>query len=122
KVVRELKRTVYRPRLSLLGSREQLCVHETVSTMKGAGMNNACGALVKGRRCKFHLNLTEGGLSHPDGVQDIEELGKRQTFCPYYYGRGEAAQADLVLMPYNYLLDPSLRRTVKVRPVSLLES
>ncbi|CAN0523157.1 unnamed protein product, partial [Ectocarpus sp. 12 AP-2014] len=54
KVANELKNTVYRPRLSLLGSRDQLCVHEEVSQMKGGAKNHACSALVKARRCKYH--------------------------------------------------------------------
>ena len=54
KVAGELKNTVYRPRLSLLGSRDQLCVHEEVSQMKGPAKNHACQALVGARRCKFH--------------------------------------------------------------------
>ncbi|CAN0207884.1 unnamed protein product, partial [Ectocarpus sp. 4 AP-2014] len=53
-VANELKNTVYRPRLSLLGSRDQLCVHEEVSQMKGGAKNHACSALVKARRCKYH--------------------------------------------------------------------
>lgn len=55
----ELKNTVYRPRLSLLGSRDQLCVHEEVSQMKGPAKNHACSALVQARRCKYHRG-TEG--------------------------------------------------------------
>lgn len=50
---------MYRPRVSLLGSREQLCVHEEVSQMKGAAKNHACQALVSARRCKYHRG-TEG--------------------------------------------------------------
>ncbi|CAN0472917.1 unnamed protein product, partial [Laminaria digitata] len=50
---------MYRPKLSLLGSREQLCVHEEVSQMKGPAKNHACQALVSARRCKYHRG-TEG--------------------------------------------------------------
>ena len=33
-VVSELKSTVYRPNMTVLGSREQLCVHEKISKLK----------------------------------------------------------------------------------------
>lgn len=59
KVASELKNTEYNPILSLLGSRDQLCVHEEVSNMKGAAKNHACQALVGARRCKYHRG-TEG--------------------------------------------------------------
>ncbi|CAN0138628.1 unnamed protein product, partial [Ectocarpus fasciculatus] len=50
-------------------------------------------------------------------VPDIEELvslAKKHEFCPYYLGRGHAPRAELVLMPYNYLLDPGTRRGIKI--------
>ncbi|CAM9796780.1 unnamed protein product, partial [Hapterophycus canaliculatus] len=132
-VANELKNTVYRPRLSLLGSREQLCVHEEVSQMKGPAKNHACSALVQARRCKYHRG-TEGMVERPGGggaggavggsvasdqskVSDIEELvsmAKQHEFCPFYLGRGQAPRAELVLMPYNYLLDPGTRRGIKI--------
>ena len=39
---------------------------------------------------------------------DIEELtvmGKNKSFCPYYYSKEFAKDADLIFMPYNYILD-----------------
>ncbi|CAM9479536.1 unnamed protein product, partial [Chrysoparadoxa australica] len=118
-VVRELKRTNYRPRISLLGSRDQMCVHPQVKQLRGAALNRACGTLVTAHKCPFQLSLGKGG--GPSGgsqsVMDIEELaaaGKKEAFCPYYYGRQSLADADLVLMPYNYLVDRNSRKTVKV--------
>lgn len=74
KVVSELKNTVYRPKLSLLGSRDQLCVHEEVSQMKGPAKNHACSALASARRCKYHRGTEgmerAGGGSAGGGVLD----------------------------------------------------
>ena len=41
-------------------------------------------------------------------VLDIEDLmltGTRQRMCPYYLARELKAQADVIFMPYNYILD-----------------
>jgi regulator of telomere elongation helicase 1 len=41
-------------------------------------------------------------------VLDIEDLmltGARQRMCPYYLARELKAQADIIFMPYNYILD-----------------
>ncbi|CAM9744689.1 unnamed protein product, partial [Scytosiphon promiscuus] len=124
-VANELKNTVYRPRLSLLGSREQLCVHEEVSQMKGPAKNHACSALVQARRCNLGSEQGRGfgygGLMICEllrrCVSDIEELvsmARQHEFCPFYLGRGQAPRAELVLMPYNYLLDPGTRRGIKI--------
>jgi len=45
-VVRELRRTTYRPTVAILASREQLCIHPDVSKQRGAAQNRACQALV----------------------------------------------------------------------------
>jgi regulator of telomere elongation helicase 1 len=116
-VARELKASVYRPKLALLGSREQLCVHLEVSKLKGTAMSAACGTLCKSRSCKHHTALDQGAGPEADRVMDIEELaelGRSTGFCPYYHGRNSAGEAELILMPYNYLLDAASRRSLKV--------
>ncbi|GFR40210.1 hypothetical protein Agub_g775, partial [Astrephomene gubernaculifera] len=48
-------------------------------------------------------------------VPDIEELvaaGKTHGVCPFFLGRDAGKEADIVFLPYNYLLDPSTRRTM----------
>lgn len=40
-------------------------------------------------------------------VMDIEELkayGTKHKACPYYFERMRKESADIILMPYNYLL------------------
>ena len=52
-VMSQLKGSVYRPRVSILGSREQMCVHPEVSEMSGTQQNHMCKALVASRSCKY---------------------------------------------------------------------
>jgi regulator of telomere elongation helicase 1 len=50
-------------------------------------------------------------------IQDIEDLvavGKKDRICPYFFTRDNSQTADLVLVPYNYLLDASIRSTLKI--------
>lgn len=35
-------------------------------------------------------------------------------FCPYYYSRRLQGKADIVFMPYNYLIDPILRKSQEI--------
>lgn len=49
-VVRELKHCAYKPQTLVMGSREQLCVHGTVSKQSGSMQNYACRNLTKNRR------------------------------------------------------------------------
>ena len=48
-VVKELKASSYRPKVSILGSREQLCVHEKVSKETGLRQKSYVSTGGKGR-------------------------------------------------------------------------
>lgn len=120
-VVSELRETGYRPRMTVLGSREQLCVHEKVSKLKNGIINHACNSLNSKRGCMYRNNLDNyiESTSSMDNtsMMDIEEmvkLGNHRKICPYFHSREFCASSDLVLVPYNYLLDGAIRNTVKV--------
>eukprot|EP00889_Picochlorum_renovo_P005649 jgi/Picre1/32679/NNA_008025.t1 len=47
-----------------------------------------------------------------DTVLDIEDLvkvGENRSVCPYFLSRGLTQDADIVFMPYNYLIDSKTR-------------
>eukprot|EP01083_Nonionella_stella_P198039 727513_1 len=119
-VVKELKSTRYKPRIAILGSRAQMCVHPRVSAESGHRQNQACKVLVAKRECGYYNGLDAFSANNStldSEVMDIEDLvkvGREHTMCPYYYSQKNAADADLVFMPYNYLVDPKIRRTLDV--------
>lgn len=132
-VVAELKTARLRTRMVLLGSREQLCVHPHVSTLRGAAQNAACTSACASKTCSFKAPFDAardggggggggGALSGSAGLadhlaataaagpMDIEELvayGASHRVCPYYLAREAAADAELLLLPYNYVVDAS---------------
>lgn len=48
--------------MGILGSREQMCIHEKVRTLQGSAQNNACYYLRKKRSCRHHC-LVSGASS-----------------------------------------------------------
>lgn len=44
-------------------------------------------------------------VGQPMDIEDLNRLGANHRCCPYYLSRETATEADLVLLPYNYLLD-----------------
>lgn len=124
-VVDELRATNYRPRMTVLGSREQLCIHEKISKLKGAMINHACNALNTRRACMFKNNLEsmlDGGGSFNTSdtsnditdIEDLVKLGQKRRTCSYFYSRETSSNAEIVFMPYNYLMDGTIRRTLKI--------
>ena len=121
-VVRELRNTRYRPRHAVLGSREQMCVNPKVKRAgaTGSDINHDCSRLGQDRKCHFRNRLE--GFSAPgdestssSGVQpvrDMEDLvlmGEKHRVCPFYYTRSLVEDAELILVPYNYLFDKDAR-------------
>jgi regulator of telomere elongation helicase 1 len=122
-VVSELRASGYTPRMSVLGSREQLCIHSRISKLRGSALNHACNTTCGSRGCTYKNNLesytasAEGTGSAPSPILDIEqlnEMGRRDQICPYFFSRDSSTNADIVLLPYNYLVDSSIRATLKV--------
>ena len=119
--VQELKSTAYNPKISILGSREQFCVHPKVSQEKGSKQNTKCRALnapTSANKCMFKLgskhmdNITKTVLSkHILDVEDLHLIGKDQGFCPYYHSIDNCKNAEIIFMPYNYLVDDKIRPT-----------
>uniref|UniRef100_A0A8D2KR29 Regulator of telomere elongation helicase 1 n=1 Tax=Varanus komodoensis TaxID=61221 RepID=A0A8D2KR29_VARKO len=113
----ELKNTIYRPKVCVLGSREQLCINPEVKRQESNHMQiHMCRMKVSNRMCHFYNNVeeksTEKDLINP--IMDIEDLvkngNKHRLVCPYYLSRNLKQQADIIFMPYNYLLDSKSRR------------
>lgn len=115
-VINELRNTSYRPKVCVLGSREQLCIHPEVKKQESNHMQiHLCRKKVASRSCHFYNNVEERSLEQElaSPILDIEDLvksGSRHRVCPYYLSRNLKQQADIIFMPYNYLLDAKSRR------------
>lgn len=115
-VIGELKNTCYRPKVCVLGSREQLCINPEVTRQESNHVKvHMCRGKVSTRSCVFYNNVEEKSTDRDltSSILDVEDLvkfGNKQRVCPYYLSRSLKQSADIVFMPYNYLLDPKSRR------------
>ncbi|XP_061591579.1 regulator of telomere elongation helicase 1 isoform X2 [Cololabis saira] len=104
------------PKMCVLGSREQLCIHQDVMRQESNHVKvHMCRAKVSTRSCHYYNNVEEKSTDRDvlNSILDVEDLvkfGTKQRVCPYYLSRSLKQQADIIFMPYNYLLDPKSRR------------
>lgn len=83
-VIRELKATVYRPKMVVLGSREQMCINRDVQNLRGRAQNHACRSLTKGRNCSHYNRVADYAKSHPHlgeepvDIEDLVKIGKTE--------------------------------------------
>lgn len=121
-------------RVIALGSRKQMCIHEGVQKIGlRAGteaMNEACRELASSsssnkKRCEFLppmdelgrskvLDFRDRAMAEVRDIEDLVELGKEMKTCPYYAARTSARQAQLVTMPYNFLLQRNARESLGI--------
>lgn len=106
-VIEEFRRCPYSHVSSvILASREQLCINESIA--KFPDKNQMCKVKRKAKSCAYYNNLEKAADTQPEsGIGDIESLklhGHKRKLCPYYISRDMAAKADLIFLPYNYLV------------------
>lgn len=118
-VMAEMKRSKYSQiiKTAVIGSRDQLCIHpDVVQEVGNSNKLYMCRAKVKAKMCGFYSRV-EGKKDNVDfresGIMDIEDLvktGTKHKCCPYYMSKEFIERADIIFMPYNYLLDPKARK------------
>ena len=87
-------------------------------------LNSMCKKVRDARRdsacsCKFYKNTGDSVIPNEikwdiNDIEDLHKLGKQSTVCPYYLQKTRVQYSDLILMPYNYLIDPKIRENFKI--------
>jgi regulator of telomere elongation helicase 1 len=120
-VIRELKKTSYSAitKTVTMGSREQLCIHPTVSQLRGHELTMGCIELLQRNACDFFKKFNNNKMEIEDlvDIEDLARAGQQEHVCPYYFSREAVASrnVDLVLLPYNYLIDRNIRLSTDLR-------
>ncbi|XP_074285300.1 regulator of telomere elongation helicase 1 homolog isoform X2 [Silene latifolia] len=122
-VIHELKKTNYRPKMMVLGSREQLCIHEKVKLLRGRAQSNSCQYHRKrsNKRACGHYKITADFLKsnpyigdEPVDIEDLVNIGRSCGPCPYYMSRELLKGVDILFAPYNYLIDRSFKDRIGI--------
>lgn len=114
-LVDQLRKTQYRPRMSILASRAQYCISPKLADVPDK--NTGCNDLVKSGGCVYFTGKDRLSKRMGDRIFDIEELkgeGKKCAGCPYYAARILNEDADVIFAPYNYLIDPRIRESTGI--------
>ena len=120
-VIDELKSTSYKVKTAVLSSRQQTCMHTHVQNLNGTVANHACRSLVMKRGCRWYNNTenflkNNGDLMEKNlDIEDLVKVGASRTVCPYFLSRGMTASADVIFMPYNYLIDVKTRTGLGIK-------
>ncbi|GAB6033539.1 Fanconi anemia group J protein, variant 2 [Chamberlinius hualienensis] len=129
-IIRELRKTAYRNvKMTILGSRNNTCVHPRVS--QSANKNDLCQELMPKKFqgndyessttevCSYYLGASKlrsmnSPIRSPWDIEDLKLVGSKNRFCPYFHARDLADGADIVFCPYQYLIDPIIRKSMNI--------
>ncbi|XP_041972498.1 Fanconi anemia group J protein homolog isoform X2 [Aricia agestis] len=128
-VIKEYGRTGYcvEARMSVLSSRDNSCIRE-YDRSQWSSKNDMCRACIKKieqskggdgqtTNCKYFDNrkcLSFECLPDAFDLRDLVTVGEEMQACPYFAARDMAGKANIVFCPYNYLIDPAIRRNLQI--------
>ncbi|KAH8555341.1 helicase C-terminal domain-containing protein [Umbelopsis sp. PMI_123] len=119
-VVKELKNTIYNPKVCILGSREQLCIHKEVKAASSNATRTAmCRRKVNTKGCSYYAGTKETKkiFQAENEIMDIEDIvsfGEKHKACPFYLSKDSQLDADVILLPYNYIVDSTARKAMNI--------
>ena len=110
--------------MTILGSREHTCIEPSVS--KSRNKNEGCKELNDNEGgCYFKSNVKSKlgdyyefnrmrGKTEAWDLEDIVKVGKKARACPYYGVRELKNKAHIIFCPYNYLVEPTIRKSMEI--------
>lgn len=96
----------------VLASREQYCINDDVVNNRACSRDQQCSDLVESQDCSYYRGAKDLAEQTIRTVMDVEDLcttGKAYHQCSYYGAKFRMGMADIVFMPYTYLVDPAIR-------------
>ena len=103
-----------------LTSRKGLCVHEKVKKVESVTLQNEkCEELTEKGNCPYNDQgltdiLTDNVLQSPIDIEELGNLANRMQICGYFAARKAAAEADIIVAPYQTILSEATRSSVGI--------
>lgn len=111
-----------------LSSRQKLCINPSVSRLGSVqAINDRCADLQQAKsstRCPFvpkeellaqTHEFRDAALASLPDIEDLHQLGKSLSVCPYYASRTALPGAEIVTLPYPLLLQQSARDALGIK-------
>lgn len=108
-----------------LASRKQYCINDNINKSSIDSINEACINLINSEKgCPYYDNykknsqslsyFTDTIFSDIHDIEDIYKIGQKQKICPYYSTKASLNNAEIVTLPYQYLLNEQSRNSLNI--------
>ncbi|KAI8904825.1 hypothetical protein EDD86DRAFT_212872 [Gorgonomyces haynaldii] len=117
--IKEMENTGFKSKVRVLGSRDQLCIHPEVKKVNAGVRTALCKAKVSKSLCEYQKRAFDRHVQQQmdQVIMDIEDLvlfGNKHHCCPFYLEKETQADADIIFLPYNYLIDRTARDSLSI--------
>jgi regulator of telomere elongation helicase 1 len=90
-----------------------MCINPDLRSFKGRDLDRQCDKLCSTGCCKYKESKEDFELPLLD-MKELKEMGIFKGFCPYFQQRRTEPISNIVIMPYNYLMDMDLLSRTKI--------
>ena len=113
-IIRELRKTCYKPRTAVLASRDHTCVNSEIrKNISGNILNIKCRKNCV--KCAYYNGVLSDKREYMLDIEELFKNGKAKTFCPFYQQIEIAkSYSDIVFMPYNYIFDEDINKIMEI--------
>ncbi|KAI1723097.1 hypothetical protein Ddc_07292 [Ditylenchus destructor] len=109
-------------KVATLAGRDQLCINEKVIKEQNTEIKgHICRSMVKSRKCHYYNMWEKTSDEEIDGIYQAESGGYAMdiedliTAAQKHTSRQLYTDADLILLPYQYILDPKTRAAYEIK-------
>ena len=118
-VIKELKKTKFKPKVSQIASRSYLCLNENVKKLSSSYQSRVCIEFQMKKTCEFIdmekiKRIGEDIMNRTSDLMEFKNACLQEGICPYFCAQKNIENADLILTPYSYIVDPSIRANLPV--------
>jgi|GEM_PF-615560 len=94
-----------------LASRSHLCLDKRCSTLSAREGLEACRILREEEKCGYRWELDNVNLPLPPvlSIGEMRRCGYEKKICPYFLARKMAETCKVVVAPYQYVFDQTIR-------------
>ena len=120
-IIRELNKTYYKPKISVLFSPYNACINNNINNSKNDKIiymkcqNNFYNCEYFGNN-NNSINEINGNNNNKDYL-DIEELSDficNKKICPFYYEKNNIKNSDIIFMPYDFLFNKEIKKILEL--------
>jgi len=99
-----------------LASRQNLCLNDNCRKLPRIEAMEACRVLRQTHRCHYKSRFDYPASSLPSvlSTRMLIRYGRTRGFCPYFLSRKAAEHCTVVVGPYQYIFNETIRATVRL--------